>query len=215
MLKKNKGTLLLTSFIIILPILFGLLVWNRLPERMVTHWGVDGTANGWSSRSFAVFAMPLFILAAHWFCAFCTAWDPKNENQNNKVVGLVLWICPVVSLFSNALVYAAAFGKELDAYFITCILIGVLFVVTGNYLPKCRWNSTIGIKVKWALQSEQNWNATHRLAGKAWVVGGILVIFSALLPESIAMYALMAFLTLLALLPTGYSYYYYKTKEQG
>lgn len=215
MLKKNKGTLLLTSFVIVLPILFGLLVWEQLPERMATHWDFEGTANGWSSRSFAVFVMPLFILAVHWFCAFCTAWDPKNKNQNHKVIGLVLWICPLVSLFANALVYAAAFEKELDVYFITCILIGVLFVVTGNYLPKCRRNSTIGIKVKWALQSEENWNATHRLTGKVWVVGGVLVVFSAFLPESIAMYALMAFLILLALLPTGYSYYYHRTKEKS
>lgn len=215
MLKKNKGKLLITSLVILLPILFGLLIWDKLPERIATHWGTDGTANGFSSRSMAVFAMPLFILAMHWFCAFFTARDPKNKNQNNKVFGTVLWICPVTSLFANGMVYAAALGKELDLPFFTCILIGVMFVAVGNYLPKCRWNSTIGIKVKWALRSEENWNATHRFAGKTWVVGGVLTMLLAFLPETISTVGMPIFLIVLAVLPTGYSYYYNKTKQNG
>lgn len=214
MLKKNKGKLLLTSLVILLPIVFGLFVWDKLPEQMVTHWGADGTADGWNSRSIAVFAMPIFILAAHWFCIFFTSRDPKNKNQSNKVFGMVLWICPVVSLLANALVYATALGKELDLQFFTCIPIGVMFVTIGNYLPKCRWNSTIGIKVKWALRNEENWNATHRLAGKIWVVGGVLIMLFAFLPEPTSMICLLILLTILALLPMGYSYYYYKTKQQ-
>lgn len=215
MLKKNKWKLLLTSAVILLPVVFGLMVWDKLPERLAIHWSFDGTADGWSSRSFAVFAIPVFILAMHWFCVFCTTIDSKNKNQNGKVVGAVLWICPAASLFANILIYTSAFEKKLDIYFVTCVLIGIMYVVIGNYLPKCRQNSTIGIKVMWALQNEENWNATHRLAGKAWVIGGVLIILSAFLPENISLYSLMTLLVVLALLPIGYSYYYYKTKQKS
>ena len=59
MLKKNKGLMILTSVIILLPMVAGILLWEQLPERMATHWGVNGEADGWSSRPVAVFGMPL------------------------------------------------------------------------------------------------------------------------------------------------------------
>ena len=60
MIKKNKRTLVAGSIVILLPILLGLFLWDRLPDQMVTHWGFDGTPNGWSSKTFAVFGLPLF-----------------------------------------------------------------------------------------------------------------------------------------------------------
>lgn len=213
MIKKNRWRLLFSSLVILLPILFGLIVWKKLPEQMVTHWGTDGSADGWSNRGFAVFALPIFIFIAHWFCVFCTSKDQKNKNQSSKVFGMVLWICPITSLFANGMIYTAAFGKEIDLYFITSMLIGLIFVVMGNYLPKCRQNSTIGVKVKWALESEENWNATHRFCGKIWAIGGLAILFCSFLPEAFLIYALPIWLIVLSILPIVYSYYYHKIKQ--
>ena len=66
MLKKKKRTLVLTSLLTLSPILIGLLLWNKLPEQMTTHWGADGVADGWSGRPFAVFGLPLIMLAVQW-----------------------------------------------------------------------------------------------------------------------------------------------------
>lgn len=210
MIKKNKGKLLLSSMVILLPMIFGLIVWKKLPEQMTTHWGASGNADGWSSRNFAVFGIPLFLLLVHWLCIIFTWKDPKNKNQNNKIFGVVLGICPVVSLLAGIMIYAEALGKTIEPYFLASLFVGLFFVIIGNYLPKCKQNHTIGIKVKWALENEENWNATHRFAGKAWVIGGILIMACSFMPEETSTYVLLFLIIALALLTGGYSYCYSK-----
>lgn len=213
MIKKNKWKLLISSIAILLPMVFGLIVWNKLPEQIATHWGADGNVNGWSNRSFAVFALPLFIFLTHWFCIFCTSRDSKNKSQSKKVFGMVLWICPITSLVANGMIYATALGKTIDMNFIVYLLTGLFFVIIGNYLPKCKQNYTIGIRVKWALENEENWNATHRFSGKVWAIGGVLMMGCSFIPEEISMYVFMALILVLSILSVGYSYYYFKTKQ--
>lgn len=210
MIKKNKWKLLVSSIVTLLPILAGLILWNRLPERMATHWGFAGSADGWSSKAFAVFGLPLIMLASHWVCVIVTVADPKNKNQTQKAVSLVFWICPFVSLFSGAVIYASAFGMDFGMDILLPIVTGLIFVVIGNYLPKCKQNYTVGIKVAWALENEENWNATHRFGGKVWVIGGVLVMLCAFLPKTVSLYALIVLLLLLGIIPVIYSYVYYR-----
>lgn len=210
MIKNNKWKLILSSAVILLPVLVGLIFWNELPERMATHWGADGNADGSSVKAFAVFGLPLITLALHLVCVFFTAKDPKNKDQNKKVFGMVLWICPILSFFACGITYADAFGKEFDIIVMTLLLIGLLFIVIGNYLPKCKQNRTIGIKVKWALENEENWNATHRMGGKVWVVGGLLLMACAFLPSNIILWALTVIFLIMLFIPIIYSYAYYR-----
>ena len=175
MLKKNKGLMILTSVIILLPMLAGILLWDRLPEQMATHWGGNGEADGWSSRPVAVFGLPLFLLAIHWLGVWLTGQDRRNRNQNEKVLQMMFWIAPVISLFGMGSTYASALGQPPRIDRLAMLLLGIVFTIIGNYLPKCRQNYTIGIKIVWTLSDEENWNATHRLAGKLWVIGGLLL----------------------------------------
>lgn len=214
MLKQYKWKMMVSTLVILSPMLFGLAVWNRLPTQMATHWGMDGAADGWSSRAGAVFTIPIFVLLMHWLCMLLTTRDPKNQNQSGKILGIVFWICPVVSMVSGWLTYSTALGKAWNPNGLVCLLMGIMFVVIGNELPKCKQNSTIGIKVKWALENEENWNATHRFGGKLWVIGGALLMLCALLPEEAAMYVTLAVLLPLAVLPIGYSWRYHKKREE-
>lgn len=210
MIKKNKWELLASSIIILLPALLGLILWNKLPEQMTTHWGADGSADGWSVKALAVFGLPLFILVLHWVCVFFTVKDHKNKDQSKKVLGMIWWICPFLSVFANAITYAAAFGKDFNIGTLTLISIGLLFLVLGNYLPKCKQNYTIGIKVKWALQNEENWNATHRMGGKLWVIGGLIMMVCVFLPETFSSWVVLVLLPVLAVIPIVYSYAYHR-----
>lgn len=215
MLRKNRGKLIVTSLVILLPGLLGLLLWELLPETMPTHWSFAGEIDGWSSRALAVLGLPALMLGFHWLCAFFTLRDPRNQAQSGKVFGLVLWICPLVSLFSNAMMYAAALDRELHADQIAFLLLGLMFAVLGNYLPKCRQNATIGVKVKWTLQNEENWNATHRFTGRCWLVGGILLMLCAFLPLEAAVWGIVVLLTVLSLLPILYSYLFYRRQRKS
>lgn len=211
MMKQYHKTLILTSIVTLLPVVLGLLLWKQLPDSITTHWGFDGTSNGWSSKPMAVFGIPLFLLVIHWFCALATSADPKNKNFNGKPLQLVLWICPVMSLLCDFLIYAAALNYELDPALIMPLFLGLLFMVIGNYLPKCQQNYTIGIKVPWTLNSQENWNRTHRFAGIGWVIGGALIALTCFLQSPALMIALILALTFL---PIIYSYTYYLRYEK-
>ena len=200
----------MTSIVILLPIIVGLILWNDLPQQIATHWGADGKADGFSSRAVAVFIPPLMILGVHWLCVLITCADPGNKGQNEKVLGIVLWISPILSVIMNGLVYVNALGIAVSVSMVTLIFTGILFVVIGNYLPKCKRNYTIGIKVSWTLENEENWNKTHRFAGKVWVAGGLALTAAGFLPEGILMIVLFAALGLLVAAPVLYSFLYHK-----
>ena len=210
MIKRNKWKLLASSIIILLPMLVGAILWNALPDRMAAHWGLNGAADGWSGRAFSVFGMPLIFLAGHWICIAVTALDPKNRHQTRKAMGLIFWIFPFASLLAGAMVYANAFGMNPGGSAVFTVVLGLMFVVIGNLLPKCKRNYTMGIKVKWALEDDENWNATHRFGGKVWVGGGLLIALCAFLPGAAVHYVSFALIIVLAIIPAVYSYVYYR-----
>ena len=209
-MKHTKLNIILSCIILVAPMIFGMIVWNKLPESMPIHWGVHGEVNGWSSKPFAVFVLPLLILAIHGVCIFASRKDFRNKKQSPKVMGLVLWICPLLSLLANSLTYAVALGKEINVLFVVSLTMGALFVLIGNYLPKCQQNRIVGIRIIWTLKNEANWNATHRFAGKAWVIGGLLLMASSLLPYSILPWTMITLLVVFIGLPVLYSYRFHK-----
>ena len=213
MLKKNKGLMILTSVIILLPMLAGILLWDQLPERMATHWGVNGEADGWSSRPVAVFGLPLFLLAIHWMGVWLTGQDRRNRNQNEKVLQMMFWIAPVISLFGMGSTYAAALGQPPRIDRLAMLLLGIVFTIIGNYLPKCRQNDTIGIKIIWTLSDEENWNATHRLAGKIWTAGGLLLLLCAFLSGTALPWVMPVVLGIMVVIPIAYSWWFHREQK--
>ena len=181
MIKKNWKVLVITTIVMLMPILAGLILWNQLPEQIPTHWNAAGEVDGWSSKVFSVFGLPLMMLAFQWICVLGTGADPKKANHPEKILHLVLWIIPVINALLSVLVYATALGEEVRVEVIMPVFIGLVFTIVGNYLPKCKQNYTIGIKIPWTLNSEENWNRTHRLAGWVWVGGGVVMLLSGFL----------------------------------
>lgn len=206
-MKISKRTIIITSILTLLPVVFGLVMWNQLPNPMPTHFGSDGQADGWSDKSFAVFGLPFIMLGVHLLCLFTSKTDPKSKNYSEKLFGLIVWLVPVLSILVNGAMYAYALGVSVDITMLLMVVVAVLFIVIGNYLPKCKHNYTMGVKLPWTLADEGNWNATHRVAGYAWMLGGIVLLFNAFFFN---MYVFGVVLTLMVMVPTVYSYMYYR-----
>ena len=212
MIKQNKKILILTTLVMLIPMAVGLLLWNKLPEQVPSHWDINGNADGWSSRAGAVLGFPSLLLGIHWLCVIASSADPKHKNYSPKMFTLVLWICPVITLVLNTMVYAIALGHQLRVELIMPLLVGMMFVVVGNLLPKCCQTYTLGIKLPWTLASEENWNMTHRFGGKVWVVCGIVTMATAILGS---FWLLIGVLVVAVAAPTLYSYLYYRNHEKG
>ena len=207
MIKKNLKTLIITSIIILLPMVAGLVLWNRLPEQVPFHWNAAGEVDGWASKPVAVFVPSAAMLALQWLCVLVTSTDPKKQNHPEKVVHLVLWLIPSITVFISALMYATALGGNVRVEMQMPILLGLVFIAIGNYLPKCKQNYTIGIKIPWTLASEENWNRTHRLAGWVWVGGGVVMLLSGFLG---IFWLTFAPVLVMVLVPFIYSFVLYK-----
>ena len=210
MIKNNKIKIIISSIIILLPIIAGLILWQSIPDKIAVHWNINNEADNYAGKYFAVFGLPLIILGIHLLCILGTALDKRNKDQNKKVFGLVFWISPCVSLFGGLVIYSHALGKALDVGLLTLILLGLMFIIVGNYLPKCKKNYTIGIKLPWTVNNEAVWNKTHRFGGIIWVIGGILMLITAFLPGNIMPIMLIAVLVLILVIPTVYSYVIYR-----
>ena len=212
MLKKYSKTLIVTTIIILLPMLAGLILWNKLPEQFPIHFNASGEVDGWSSKAFGVFATPLLLAAIQWLCAVGSMkMDPKAENLEGKVFSLVLWITPVLSIVMHALVYCTALGVNVNVQIMMPLLMGLLMVIIGNWLPKCKQSWTLGIKLPWTLADEDNWNRTHRFAGPIWVACGMVIMLSALIGGAFLWVMLAAFVVMIAA-PTVYSCLLFKGK---
>ena len=210
MIKNNKRTAVISSVVAFLPMLLGIIYWNQLPESMVSHWGGDGVADGTAPKAFMVFGMPLIFLALHWLCMLGMTLDKKNAQHNKKLLAIIFWMMPVFSVAVNGMMYSIALEMEINFFVILPVIIGCLFLVMGNYLPKTTRNRTMGIKLPWTMGNDENWQKTHRLGGRLWVIGGVLLIFSAFLPIEFGIGVLIAVIAMSALVPTVYSYRLYK-----
>lgn len=207
MIKKNLKVLIITSIIILLPMAAGLILWNRLPEQIPFHWNAAGEIDGWASKPVAVFVSPAVMLVLQWLCMLVTSTDPKKQNHPQKVISLVLWLIPLLTVFISALMYASALGGSMRVETLVPILLGAVFIAIGNYMPKCKQNYTIGIKIPWTLASEENWNKTHRLAGWLWVVCGVAMMLSGFLGS---IWILLAIALVMVFVPLIYSFVLHK-----
>ncbi len=195
MLKQYKKTLILTSALTLLPLPVMLLLGRE-----------------WS----AILVTPLIMLAGQWLGMSFTLKDPGNQKQNPKPMKTVLWILPILSNVCCGIDYAFASGWNFSIAAVLMLFLGGMFAVIGNYLPKVKMNSTLGIKIPWAYTSAENWNATHRFGGRSWFLGGLAIMVGAFLPENWSFSVMLAGILVLTVLPVLYSYCYYrKQKARG
>ena len=207
MMKKiNLNLLFLTSIFTLLPILVGLILWKDLPASLPSHFGLDGQADGFSSKLEVVFLIPLLMLGLHFFAVVVTSLDPKASHVSPKMKTLIYWLVPLISGLVQLSIYGAAFGLIGNSTRIGLRMVGIVFLVVGNYLPKTKQNYTVGIRLPWTLDSEENWNKTHRLAGRLWVLGGLIILVNSFLSWAV-FYVFIAVLLGMVLVPIFYSYW--------
>lgn len=209
---NRKKMIFLTSLLIFIPMIVGLLLWNRLPEEIPVHFNSAGKPDNYNSKAFAVFFIPLFLWAMHLLAGFVTLADPKKQNISDKVFLLVLFIVPSAAIFGTLVMYTGALGLSLSINMLGNMFLGIVFLVVGNYMPKTRQNYTIGIKIPWALNDVGNWNKTHHFAGVVWIICGVVLIINAFLD---IIWIVPASIAVAALLPTAYSFllYLHETKH--
>lgn len=211
-MKNNTVKILISSVAILLPCLFGIIMWNNLPETMTTHFGADMVPDGVSSKAMAVFALPVVLLVIHLLCLFISSKDKRFKEQKGKAANMIYFIMPLLSIFVSAVIYALSLGYEIGARFLVIPFV-VMAIGIGNYLPKVKPNHVMGVRLKWTLQSEENWVYTHRITGRVWFGCGASMPFTIFLPQTLMFIALGVILAVLIATPVVSSFGYYKKQK--
>ena len=206
-MKQSKSSILLT----VVSLLLSLTVFSSLPEQIPAHWNVHGTVDRFAPK-LTVFIFPGIIFLITILFQFMRRTDPNSDNYDKFqreyhrytfVIGLVFFAVQIMTI-------AAAFRMDFNVNLIFCL---GLFIFIGNLLPKTKHNYFIGIRTPWTLADEQNWFRTHRIAGKIWVLGGLIVALTALAPESFQVPVFLTVLAVMVVTPFVYSYTDFRKKR--
>lgn len=209
MIKKNWKTLLITSFIALIPFFYSLVVYPTLPETIPIHFNIVGEPDGWGHKSI-ILIMPLLILFIQWVATLeLHKRDKKTPVQEGEdYISIMSWTMAVCSVIMAIVIHSAIANNMLSAQRWVPIALGVMFVVFSNKMPKYQQNRWFGLRIPYTLNDKENWFKTHRLAAKVGVVGGLLLIGLSLIPNIHLAYGLMFFIMIVTIfIPVGYSIY--------
>ncbi|MET3289895.1 UNVERIFIED_CONTAM: putative membrane protein [Brevibacillus sp. OAP136] len=205
---------ILLFMIVVSSIIGAVVFYNELPDTMATHFGIENEVNGTSSKQTTI-----LIFALLGFVPFLLPFAKRMSGQKSNDAKFAFSI--QVSRFCIALILAIAewtillynLGYTMDIRRIVFIAIGILFLVTGNYLGISKPNYFMGFRTPWALLDEENWRKTHRMGGPLMMVGGLVILVSTFLPTYLSIIIFFATLVCIVLVPFIYSYMIFKRRR--
>ncbi|WP_409404963.1 SdpI family protein [Priestia megaterium] len=195
--------LTLVAWIIALP---------HLPATMPIHWGANGEADGFATKINAMILTVGIMVLIYFIIAFVPRIDPRKENYKyfSKTYNILLNAVLLLFFFVNMSTILQGLGYNVPMSYIAPIMAGLVFIIIGNYLQRVRSNYFMGIRTPWTLSNENVWKKTHRLSGKLFFIGGLLILISAFLPDGYKSVIMWGSIVLCVAVPYLYSYLAYK-----
>ncbi|MCX6784978.1 MAG: SdpI family protein [Candidatus Komeilibacteria bacterium] len=195
-------------------IILGCYFYSVFPDRVPMHWNINGQVDSWGSAFSGAFILPMILIGMYILFVLIPFIDPKKEKYEQFAkVYKVFRILIMLVMFGVYLIASAnALGYAVRVEIWIPVIIGLLFMVMGNYFGKIKPNWFMGIRTPWTLSSEEVWNKTHRLGGKLFMILGLLMLITPFwhLPSAIRFWLVIIPVLLVALVPMVYSYVIYK-----
>ncbi|MBR5589923.1 MAG: SdpI family protein [Anaerotignum sp.] len=207
----------LRVLLMIAPVLMVLAVYGKLPDVVPVHWGINGEVDRYGSK------MELFIIAGMniflgIFMPLVAKVDPKKKNYDRfqeTYEWMIIWTLLFMTVVTGVILAETLQPGTLNIGKVICSMVGIMFIVLGNMMPKIKSNFFTGVKTPWALSSDAVWNKTQRLGGKTLVLGGVLILISAFVGDAKWMtFIIIGVAVLVGLVPTVMSYIWYQKEME-
>ena len=165
-------------------VIFTAAVYGRIPEHVPVHWGLDGDVDRYGSRAEGALLMPFLMLGTWALMKVLPTIDPRRENYTKFAGTYELFVNAVLTTLAlmHVALVGAALGWPISIARVVPALVGTLFVILGNALPRARPNWWFGIRTPWTLTNERVWTRTHRVAGYLLAASGAVLVLVALVP---------------------------------
>ncbi len=167
--------LIITCIVCLLPILLGLALWQELPDTMAIHFNMYNQPDNFASKGFVVFGLPVLMVVLQIFCCFVNDINAHRHGEKKKFTLATKWLIPVMSVVLQTLTLGYGLGWNLDIRRIAMLIVGGIFLVIGNYLPKFNYIKNYDLDTEKARK-------INRFIGKMAVALGVLAIITIFLP---------------------------------
>ena len=214
---STRTTLIIVAILIVASTLAGLLLWNQLPEPMASHWGTNDQVNGYISKFWGVFLMPVITIAMLLLFLVIPAIDPLKANiakfrdYFNTFIALI--VAFMVYIYGLTLVWNLGYTNFRMSIAMLPAM-GLLFIFIGIMVGKAKRNYFIGIRTPWTLSSDKVWDETHRVGGKLFIASGLLALLGAFFPDY-AFWFIMGPVMGTALFTVVYSYVLFQRESKA
>ena len=202
--------------IVAIPFIYLAYIWNTLPEQVPLHWNIKGEIDRYGSK-YELWLIPILLpLLIYIIFLIVPSIDPKKNihKMGNKYQNLKVLMTLFMSALAIFIIYYAKNQTIANPNYIVLIM-GILFIIIGNYFKTLKANYFIGIKTPWTLENETVWKKTHNLAGKLWFSGGFLIMILSLVLNKELNFKIFAAITIIiSIIPILYSYFIYKNIKQ-
>lgn len=166
---------IITAIVCLLPVVLGVALWPLLPDTMAIHFNIYGEADGFASKGFVVFVIPLMMVALQAICCVINDINSSKHGERKKFETVTKWIVPFLAVALQILTLGYGLGWNIDVRKSVALIIGVMFIAIGNYLPKFDRIKNYDINAEKARK-------INRFIGYETVIMGILFCVSIPLP---------------------------------
>lgn len=193
---------MLPNLISLLPIVYGGLLWQYLPQQLPIHFGIDGQPDQYAPKLIAVIGLPVLIITVN----YVIIRSMKNKGiDNQKVFTVLIWSLPLLLNVVQIVAFMHALNYHINIGSVILPVIGLLFIVLGNYLPKTTPNYMVGIRLPETLHNSENWQKTNRLGGFTMVFAGFILLITGIIGNMIAVIGLIVAMVITILVPAVYA----------
>lgn len=168
-------SLITTCIVCLLPILLGLALWEKLPDTMAIHFDMNNEPNGFASKGFVVFGLPVLMAVLQIFCCVINDANAYRFGERKKFTAVTKWIIPVMTVILQVATLGYGLGWDMDIRKIAALIVGGIFLAIGNYLPKFDYIKNYDLDTEKARK-------INRFIGIMTVIMGLLYIISIFLP---------------------------------
>lgn len=177
MKKIEWKTLMITCAVCLLPILFGVIFYEKLPEIMPIHFNMNNEPNGFAKKDFALFGLPALMAVLQVFCCIITDINGEKKESKPKFVAIIQWIIPILSVVISVITIEIPLGSTVDVRRSVLLVLGILFMMIGNYMPKMSYEQMQG-KMHPMPRDEKTYRKVVRMLGYTFVIFGLLFLIS-------------------------------------
>ena len=176
------------------------IVLQFMPDQVPMHYDTVGNIDRWGSK-YENLIFPVIILAMSLFWTLLIRYYDKKAlretdgkesagaSSNARVLGIVgLCMAAMFTVMQGFILYGAvnaavsgATTWSVDIGKVSVILMGIIFIILGNFMTKTRINSTVGVRISWSMYNDNTWRKSNRFGAYALMIAGVVTIIMAVL----------------------------------